>query len=161
MRLISLDTPVAVDYSLTERPNYLRLHGGPYPLSVPACPTLFLRKQIHRFCTWETKVSFHPTSEYTEAGTVVWWNYFTFSSLGIRRDRRGRIIRFRSSDGNVVEKSLPSTEDIIMIVECGEEYKFGYRQPNNPEITWIGGVINRAMTETPPVGASFTGKHPG
>jgi beta-xylosidase len=35
------------DYSLTERPNYLRLHGGPYNLSVPASPTMFLRKQTH------------------------------------------------------------------------------------------------------------------
>lgn len=148
-----------MDYSLTERPNHLRLYGGPYNLSVPACPTLFLRKQTHRFCTWETKLSFQPTTDHTEAGTVVWWNYFTYSSLGIRKgdDGHGRILRFRPSKGDVVEKTLDSTSEIVLVIECGEEYKFGFRESSASEIRWIGTVSNGAATHAPPVGAPFTG----
>lgn len=147
-----------MDYSLAERPNHLRLYGGPYNLSLPACPTLFLRKQTHNSCTWETKLSFHPTSQHTEAGTVVWWNYFTYSSLGIRKgDGPGRRIRFRPSEGDVIEKTLDATSEIVLVIECGDEYKFGYCESSTSEICWIGTISNGAATKAPPVGAPFTG----
>ena len=155
---VTADTPFTIDYTLTERPNYLRLYGGPYNLSIPACPTLFLRKQIHRFCTWETELSFHPSSESTEAGTVLWWNYFTHSTLGIRKLGNGRIIRFQSSEGSVFEQDLDLESDVVLVVECGHRYRFGYRPSTNPQITWIGSVENTAATKAPPVGASYTGK---
>ncbi|KAJ5364879.1 uncharacterized protein N7496_010592 [Penicillium cataractarum] len=151
------NTPFTLDYSLTERPNHLRLYGGPYTLSVPASPTMFLRKQTHRFCTWETQLSFQPISEHTEAGTVVWWNYFTYSSLGIRRQGENRIIRFQPSEGEIVEKNLELTGDIVLVIECGNEYRFGYRDPSSSEIIWIGSVANHVATKAPPVGAPFTG----
>lgn len=145
------------DYSLTERPNYLRLYGGPYNLSVPACPTMFLRKQTHRVCTWETRLSFQPTTHETEAGTVLWLNYFTYSSIGIRKDNKGRILRFRPSEGDIVERRLNTKDDITFTIECGEEYRFGYREDTESDIHWIGSVSNRAATAAPPVGANFTG----
>lgn len=151
------DTPFTVDYSLTERPGYLRLYGGPYNLSVPASPTLFLRKQIHRFCTWETKLTFQPTSIHTEAGTVVWWNYFTYSSLGIRKKGDDRIICFRPSEGELVERQLDLATDVVLVVQCGNEYRFGYRESSSPQITWIGTLSNKAATRSPPIGAPFTG----
>ena len=166
------NTPVGIeDYSLTERRGHLRLHGGPYDLSVPASPTLFLRKQTHRVCTWTTNLSFHPTSPSTEAGTVLWWNYFTYSSVGIRRAADGRrIVRFRPADGQHVDRVLEETsegkegESIQLIIECGDIYRFGFRakSPNsglglNAPINWIGQVTNRAMTVSPPVGMAFTG----
>lgn len=152
-----LDTPLKTDFSLTERPNHLRLYGGPYHLSVPACPTLFLRKQTHQFCTWETRLSFLPLSEHTEAGTVVWWNYFTFSSLGIRAQSGRRIIRFQPSEGNSVECHLDSTTDVILVIECGNCYRFGYRLVTESHIHWMGRVTNRDATKAPLVGAPFTG----
>lgn len=157
--IFALDTPFTVDYSLTERPGHLRLYGGPYNLSVPASPTLFLRKQTHRFCTWETKLTFQPSSEHTEAGTVVWWNYFTYSSLGIRKQGDGRIIRFRPAEGEVVEHQLGLTTDVVLLVECGNEYRFGYREYTSQQINWIGTVSNKAATKVPPVGAPFTGRN--
>lgn len=152
-----LDTPFTDDYSLSERPNYLRLYGGPYSLSVPACPTLFLRKQVHRICTWETKLSFKPTSEHTEAGTVLWWNHFTYSSVGVRKQDGARILRFRPSEGDVVEKELGLTSDVTLSIECGSVYRFGFRELESSEICWIGTVSNKAATKAPPIGASFTG----
>lgn len=145
-----------MDYSLLERPNYLRLYGGPYNLSTPTCPTLFLQKQTHRSCIWETRLSFHPTSDKTEAGTVVWWNYFTYSSIGIRLSSGKRVIRYRPAEGDVVEHELNTQSDIIFFIECGEHYRFGFKEASN-ETQWVGQVSNRTMTKTPPVGAPFTG----
>ncbi|KAJ5169245.1 uncharacterized protein N7482_004839 [Penicillium canariense] len=154
---LQLDTPLSVDYSLTERPNHLRLYGGPYTLSVPACPTMFLRKQIHRFCTWETNLSFYPSSEHTEAGAVVWWNYFTYTSLAIRRQGNRRVIRFRPSEGDMNENTLKLTGDVVLMIECGYEYRFGYRDSSSSQTVWIGTVTNQVTTKGPPVGAPFTG----
>ncbi|KAJ6096997.1 Concanavalin A-like lectin/glucanase subgroup [Penicillium sp. IBT 16267x] len=151
------NTPLINDYSLAERGNHLRLYGGPYDLSVPACPTLFLRKQIHRFCTWETKLSFQPDSGNTEAGTVLWWNYFTYTSLGIRKRGKSRILRFQQSSGSLVDHTLSWTSEVVLVIECGDQYRFGYRDSTDPEITWIGAVDNVTAARSPPVGAAFTG----
>ncbi|KAE8145250.1 glycosyl hydrolase [Aspergillus avenaceus] len=157
------NTPIRTDYSLTERPGHLRLHGGPYNLSVPSCPTLFLRKQTHRVCTWHTQLAFNPSSAHTEAGTVVWWNYFTYSSIGIRRHPTKdstRIIRFRSAEGHILDQELRSTQsDVTLAIQCGDQYKLGFQEVDSDRdtIQWIGEVENRTMTQPPPVGASFTG----
>ncbi|KAL4790678.1 glycosyl hydrolase [Aspergillus venezuelensis] len=76
------NTPLKKDYTILS-PG-LRLHGAPYTLSTPACPTLFLRKQEARYCLWETKLRFQPSLENIEAGTVVYLNYFTHVSIGVR-----------------------------------------------------------------------------
>ena len=152
-----------VDYSLTERPGYLRLHGGPYNLSVPTCPTLFLRRLTHRVCTWETRLSFSPSSPHTEAGTVVWWNYFTYSSIGISLSAWGgpRVVRWRSADGQCTDLQLSSaTSEVIFVIKCGDRYKFGYREVDEPTDTvrWIGEAKNTDFTNASlPVGAPFTG----
>ena len=152
-----LDTPFVKDYSLTECPNHLRLYGGPYNLSVPASPTMFLRKQTHQICTWETELFFQPTVDETEAGTVVWLNYFTYSSIGVRKDSKGRFIRFRPSEGDIVEHRLDFKTAVTLTVDCGSEYRFGYREGTESDIHWIASVSNSAATAAPPVGANFTG----
>lgn len=154
---LTKDTPFTNDLSLTERPGYLRLYGGPYNLRVPACPTLFLRKQTHRFCTWQTSLSFHPTSEHVEAGTVLWWNSFTKSRIGIRKTGNGHIVRFQSSDCVVEQRELKSTTEVVLFIECKERYRFGYRESSDTDICWLGEVEAHTATEAPPVGAQFTG----
>lgn len=182
--ILAIDTPKKRDYSLTERPNYLRLHGGPYKLSDPACPTLFLRKQSERFCTWETCLSFSPSSPYTEAGTVVWMDYFTYSTIGIRlktNNNNGsndapkektlrRIIRFTppiGSGAGVIEHQLKSlNSDIILQISCGDRYQFSFREildgntmqnTTQGPLQCVGEVANEVMTRLPPIGLQFTG----
>ncbi|GIJ91269.1 hypothetical protein Asppvi_010234 [Aspergillus pseudoviridinutans] len=155
------NTPVKIDYSLTERPNHLRLHGGPYNLSSSACPTLFLRKQTSHHCTWETRLSFLPSSIHVEAGTVVYWNYFTNSSIGIRLSTEGkRIVRFRPAEGAIVDREVGPSSDLFFLIECGDKYRFGFKEvieTGESPTQWIGEVANSVMTRAPPVGAPFTG----
>lgn len=157
------NTPVLRDFSLTAREGCLRLYGGPYNLSVPTCPTLFLRKQTHRVCTWETRVSFESKQKHTEAGTVVWWNYLTYSSMGVQgSDTGGRMVRFQPAQGDAVEIPLQNAQsDVIFVVECGPSYRFGFREAapdgDQTRLQWVGDVGNDTMTRPPRVGAAFTG----
>ncbi|KAL4950099.1 glycosyl hydrolase [Aspergillus filifer] len=143
------NTPLKQDYTILS-PG-LRLHGAPYTLSSPACPTLFLRKQENRSCIWETKLRFRPTLGNIEAGTVVYLNYFTHVSIGIRLapgshedEDKGvgnlkRIIqvtvtapeRNSASTPNILTNSAPLdsyTSDVILFIQCGDTYKLGFRE---------------------------------
>ncbi|KAF4544217.1 Glycosyl hydrolases family 43 [Lasiodiplodia theobromae] len=161
------NTPVVEDFSLTERRGFLRLYGGPYTLSTPACPTLFLRKQTHDPVTWETKLSFRPDSPRTEAGAVVYWNQHTYSSIGIRktpgnRTPGGRIIRFRNAEGETTDYELQSLEsDVVLTIKSDHGYELGFRelglQSEKVEVKWLGRVSSEVMTRNPDVGAAFTG----
>ncbi|KAL4742679.1 glycosyl hydrolase [Aspergillus similis] len=199
------NTPLKKDYALlstqpdrnTRTNGSLRLLGAPYTLSTPSCPTLFLRKQSARYCTWETKLRFFPDSVNVEAGTAVYLNYFTFISMGIRlssshaetkersledvgEKERKRIIRFTPSNthktpgfsSNAVDFPLvSSTSAVVLRIECGDSYRFGFRevradadtdpgakQPEMRDVQWVGEVSNRALVEAPlPIGAPFTG----
>lgn len=161
------DTPVKKDYSLTERPGYLRLYGGPYTLSTPACPTMFLRKQTHDPVRWETRLSFWPDSPATEAGAIVYWNSYTYSSIGIRLISGGsksgaREVAFRSASGAVAHVPLASQEsDFVLVIKSDSGYMLGFKEifdgTEDQEVNWVGEVSSKVMTRDPEVGASFTG----
>jgi beta-xylosidase len=174
------NTPLKKDYTYLPENGILRLHGSPYTLSTPACPTMFLRKQTHRFCVWETRLAFEPNSTNTEAGTVVYLNYFTYASIGVRLaseiaeggNKGKRIIRFTPSNLGPTHEAIDiplssSTSDVILRVECGDEYRFGFREveagtsnsgDDGGEVQWIQEVGNKSLVEAPlPVGAPFTG----
>lgn len=130
---------------------------------------MFLRKQNARRTLWSTQLDFRPESIRTEAGTVVWWNYFTYSSIGLRRasSGNGRFIRFRPAEGDIVEIPLETTDaDVLLLVDCQDlTYKLGFRElhhakeasSNLDDVTWIGSVSTDIMTRDPQVGAAFTG----
>ena len=127
---------------------------------------MFLRKQSARRTLWSTQLNFQPTSVRTEAGTVVWWNYLTYSSIGVRRAADGsRIIRFKPAEG--AEKTIgleTSDADVLLVVDCQDlHYKLGFQEVKAGssggvgEITWVGSVSTGVMTRDPTIGAAFTG----
>jgi beta-xylosidase len=160
------DTPIKVDFALEGTPQHLELFGGPWNLSVPAAPTMFLRKQSARRTRWSTRLDFRPTSYRTEAGTVVWWNYLTYSSIGVRRAADGsRIVRFKPAEGAEKTIGLETRDaDVLLVVDCQDlYYRLGFQEVENgssdgvSEITWVGSVSTDIMTRDPTVGAAFTG----
>ena len=154
-------TPQVIDWSLTERPGYLRLWGGPYNLSTPACTTMWLRKQNNRDVVFETKLDFRPSSPQTEAGVVVWWNYSCFSTLGIRLARDNhekRAIVMSLADGIQTAVPMKSTSaEVVLAIRCGKKYEFGFKENSDADLQWVGSVSNQIMTRDPSVGAPFTG----
>lgn len=88
---------------------------------------------------------------------MLWLNYFTHSTLGVRSDDNGRFIRFEPSEGDPVEHRLELATTLTLMIDCGAEYKFGYREDTKADTCWIGTVSNTDATAAPPVGANFTG----
>ncbi|KAF1835200.1 putative glycosyl hydrolase, partial [Decorospora gaudefroyi] len=163
------NTPVKKDYSLTARPGHLTLYGGPYTLSMPTCPTLFLRKQRHWPVTWETQLTFQPSVPRVEAGNVVWWNYTCHARIGIALNTQSqRIVRFTPPGTNAVavERNIYEKGDVTFVVDSTDTtYRFGYREvcgaeklPASREAwVWLGEVDTQVLTQNPVIGQPFTG----
>jgi hypothetical protein len=144
---------------LSATPGKLTLFGGPYDLSTPACPTAWFRKQSSRRVTWSTTLDFDPVTTRSEAGTVVYMNYFTYTSIGIRRatDSEKRIIRFRPAKQAVKDVELSTTGPVKLLIKSDDlSYTLGYQESGAKEV-WLGDVDIDTMTSDPAVGAAFTG----
>jgi beta-xylosidase len=128
---------------------------------MPACPTLVLRKQRHWPVTWETQLEFHPKTSQVEAGTVVWWNYTCYASIGIALNiQKQRIVRFTSPDGEVVEQAIEEKGDVKFIIEStATSYRFRYYETGirNSMLQMLGDVNTEVMTRNPEIGQPFTG----
>lgn len=151
---------------MTARNGHLTLFGSPYPLSMPACPTLFLRKQRHWPVTWETQLDFLPQTALDEAGTVVYWNHTCFASIGIRArvhgDKLQRIVRFSppANAEEVVDHEISDNGEVKFLVDCTPtHYRFAFKEAKEEleEWKWLGEVDTQVMTRNPDVGAPFTG----
>lgn len=77
------DTPLKQSYSLEERPGCLRLYGNCYDLSSPESPTMLLRKQTAYAQSFEATMAFEPSKAGYEAGIVLWWNQFSYATIGV------------------------------------------------------------------------------
>lgn len=77
------NTPLKPFHSFTERPGYLRLHGGCFGLSSPEAPALLLRKQGSFHDRFSTTLEFKPSRKGYEAGITVWWSMYSYASIGI------------------------------------------------------------------------------
>ncbi|KIW03841.1 uncharacterized protein PV09_05140 [Verruconis gallopava] len=155
-------TPQKVDWSLTERPGWLRLWGAPYSLNTAVCSTTWLRKQTQAETTFETRIDFRPDSNRVEAGLVVWLNHTCFSSVGIRlADGKGcrRVVSLSLADGRKITQPLATADsEVLLVVQCGSEYRFGYREiGSDSRIRYVGSICNSSMLKEPDVGVIFTG----
>ncbi|KAF4551803.1 Hypothetical protein D9617_12g036930 [Elsinoe fawcettii] len=85
-------TPLKQCYDLTSQPESLRLYGNCYDLSSPEAPAMLLRKQSEYTDSFHAKLHFAPSRRGCEAGVVLWWNQFSYASLGIARvkDAQGK-----------------------------------------------------------------------
>ncbi|KAF3037903.1 hypothetical protein E8E11_006116 [Didymella keratinophila] len=77
------NTPLKAFHSLTERPGYLRIHGGCYDLTSPEAPALLLRKQESFIDRFSATLEFSPSRKGYEAGITVWWSMYSFASIGV------------------------------------------------------------------------------
>jgi beta-xylosidase len=128
---------------------------------MPACPTLVLRKQRHWPVTWETQLEFRPEALRVEAGTVVWWNYTCYASIGIALNiQKQRVVRFTPPDGRVVEQAIAEKGEVKFIIEStANSYRFRYYETGfgNSMLQMLGDVDTEVMTRNPEIGQPFTG----
>lgn len=145
------------------RKDHLRLWGGPYNLQSLESPTLVLRKQTFARGIWETRLDFRAQYHHCEAGTVVYWNPYIFTSIGIRKGANGenRIIRLTvptsAGDFKTTDRPLDHTGSVKLAIRCSENgYNLGYAELGD-EYKWLEPISMDIMTTAPPRGMSFTG----
>ena len=156
------------EISLTERPGYLRIHAGPNKLSSPSPPSAIFRKLLHLEGVWKARVAFFPDKARTEAGTVAYWNYFTYCSIGVGCNSEGaRQIVFTSSSGDrsIAAVASPKAEIDLVTTIGAHTLQFGFQEvhPNAERVSadsgihWLGEVKSETLTRSPLVGNPFTG----
>lgn len=82
-------TPLHTCYSLSEKPGFLALRGGPHDIAVEHSPSILLRKQVSFDLDWTTEMTFDPSRPGEEAGTVVWLTATMFAALGLAKNSSG------------------------------------------------------------------------
>ncbi|KAM0194777.1 hypothetical protein ACHAPI_006780 [Fusarium lateritium] len=161
-----LDTPIKQSYSLTERPDVLRLYGNCYDLTSPECPAMLLRKQTSYNQIFRAKMDFKPTVRGYEAGVVLWWSQYSYASLGVVATQcdDGKLeskIGYKGATGKAGEfvtstvdfSSLDSVEFTIRAYATKYELSLTAGGKKSEVFT----VEANTMTVMPPVGGCFTG----
>ncbi|KAL4758217.1 concanavalin A-like lectin/glucanase domain-containing protein [Aspergillus foveolatus] len=82
----TIRTPYKQEYSLHERPGYLRIWGNAYNLTQVTTPTTYLQKQVSLSAVWSTSLEFYPdNSSTTESGVVLWLSEASHQVIGVRQ----------------------------------------------------------------------------
>ena len=132
-----LRNPYEADWSLTEKPGYLRLNGSKVNLKDKDSPAFVGRRQPDFNMVASTKVSFKPVSHNEEAGLVVRGNDTNYFSLAITIRDGKRVALFRKYLQDEVSQEeyieIPMSDVVLKISANELEYKF-WVQPkgNNP-----------------------------
>jgi len=99
-----LRNPVASEYSLTERPGFLRLYGSEANMSSQDSPAFVGRRQTDFDCVASTRVEFKPRGENEEAGLVVRGNDRHHYDIAVTlKDGKRQVLFRKVFKGELVE----------------------------------------------------------
>ncbi len=99
-----LRNPYDGDWSLTERPGFLRLHGSAVTMSDKDSPAFVGRRQTDFNCVASTLLEFDPNSENEEAGLVIRGNDKHHYEIGVTFKNGKRQVLFRKVlKGKIIE----------------------------------------------------------
>jgi len=123
-----LRNPYDADWSLTEKPGYLRLRGSKVSLKEIDSPAFVGRRQSDFNMEASTKLIFNPVAKNEEAGMVVRGNDANHFSLVITQRKGKRVALFRKYLQDKVEseefKEIPKGDVVLKISANELEYKF-------------------------------------
>ncbi|KAK9489210.1 glycoside hydrolase family 43 protein [Lipomyces doorenjongii] len=164
----SKGTPLRSDYTLLERPGFLRIYGNPYDLSSPEHPAALFRKQENFNVTFESQLEFDPAlSETYQAGIVVWYSAFSHASLGIARSsndlsKRAIVFTKKTIGEEVIKRDVCEIDSgpvTLLIVASRSMYRLFFRLgfSNEDGIILGGDISSAALLRYPPIGGLFTG----
>ncbi len=131
-----LRNPHEENYSLTERPGWLRLRGSPVTLNDQDSPTFIGRHQTDLGCGISTRLSFNPQHENEEAGLVLRGDDKNHFEAGIAlHDGRRQVFFRKVLAGKVVEPvrwdEIGSGDVELSIKASPLEYEFLHASPGN------------------------------
>ncbi len=158
-----LRNPNADDWSLAERPGWLRLYGSALTLDAQASPAFIGRRQQHFDCRARTLLAFQPEHEGHEAGLTVLMNERHHYEIAITQDHGSRCIIVRRRIGDlaaiVAREVLEQDGPIELEIQADRDiYTFLYAQEGQPERKLATGATRYLSTE---VAGGFTGVYIG
>jgi xylan 1,4-beta-xylosidase len=127
-----LRNPRDGDWSLTERPGYLRLRGSKVTLNDQDSPAFIGRRQTAMSCRAAAELGFDPATESEEAGLVVRGNDANHFDVGVTlKDGRRQVFLRRVLGGKLIEpvrfEELPAGPVVLSVVAEPLEYEFFYQ----------------------------------
>lgn len=152
-----LRNPDAVNYSLTERPGFLRLSCGKATLDDLDSPAFAGRRQEHFECEVSTLLEFEPTSENEEAGLAVLADNRHHNEIAVtlRDERRCAVVRRRigSLVAEVASHELPTGPVELRISADKSTYRYHAGLP--------GKAVEIATSETRYLSTQVAGGYTG
>lgn len=150
------------DWSLAERPGWLRLRGNAAALDDVAAPAFLGRRQEHFHCRAAALLDFEPGAEREEAGLAVIMNErFHYEIALARLDGERRLIaRRRLGTLQKVEACLPCPEGQVILGLRAEpqRYVFTFARPGGETMPVLEAEPGLLSTE---VAGGFTGVYLG
>ncbi len=145
-----LRNPYAADYSLTERPGWLRLNGSAVTMGDVDSPAFVGRRQTDLAGRASTLISFNPQHENEEAGLVLRGNEKNHYEIGLTLKEGKRQVFFRKTlDGEVIEPvhyEETGPGDIVLSVEASPlAYDFFCQQQKEP-VKRLGTALTRDLS---------------
>ena len=158
-----LRNPYAKDWSLTERPGHLRLHGSAVTLNDIDSPAFVGRRQQHFECVVTAKMEFHPGAVNEEAGLTVLIDHehhYEIARIGFKESSLVVLKRTVGGMMNLAGAEPVEGPVLLRITARPEEYLFSFAKANRPD-QWI--ELGRARTRylSSEVAGGFTGVYIG
>lgn len=160
----------AGNYSLTERPGWLRLHGVAATLDDVAVPTFIGRAQPGLECHVATKLAFEPAGKNEEAGLALRGNENNHCEAGLRLVDGKRQIFFRTVLGgeeklSILPGEVPAGEVIFSLEAKPLVYELYCQTADGPP-QCLGALPTRnlsseVLTAQPGAAFNFTGVYVG
>jgi alpha-N-arabinofuranosidase len=120
------------DWSLTEKPGYLRLKGSGVNFSEKKSPAFIGRRQSAFNILASTKIGFTPTAENEEAGLVVRANDKNHYDLLVTQREGKKVVMFRKYlKGRIAAihyEEIPEGDIILCISATDKEYQLGIQE---------------------------------
>ena len=154
--------PITENYSLIERPGFLRLRGSEKTLSDSGPVTFVGRRQQHFDCRASVRLDFEPTREGDEAGltALMCFDYHYDVAVVFKDGAKKVIVRrtMKSMRGVVAEEEVAVGPVVLEIRAMADSYALGYCIPDGSFRKLAGGE-SRFLTAM--VAETFTGVYLG
>jgi xylan 1,4-beta-xylosidase len=131
-----LRNPSAADWSLSERPGWLRLHGNATSLNDEGSPAFVGRRQQHFTCSVSTLIDCPSLGSDGEAGLCVRANEANHYALLIVAAPSGRRVSLRARRQGeselIAEAPLADGPVVLTIQAHPDRYEFSHATPGGP-----------------------------
>jgi len=160
-----LRNPYLENYSLTERPGYLRLRGTAVTMGDQDSPTFIGRRQTAMECRASAKLDFNPQREGEEAGLVVRGNEVNRAEIGITLKNGERNVFFMNMVKGKLIEPIRYEEigegEVILSIEAKPLFYELFYQVGEEVAKSMGKVETKYLTFEEVEGYLFTGVYFG